>query len=229
MRFNSILLSCLLLIAFSSTDAVEFLVTDTNGNTLNTTNKLDLGSSSPSPKTIQLWLTYTDAERTTTNNGGGLFQGAVIATPANAQVANFLPPGTSAVTNPGGQWNPISIQFNSLTTPTILGVSFSRGSQAGIVLPPTSGGTGKVLLLEYLVSPGPQISSTGTDIVFNVNNSYGLFGYGTSTASIIYNPQPQAYTISVVPEPTTYALGAVATAMLGGVGFYRRKKAVKSL
>jgi hypothetical protein len=214
----------LLVLSVTSTQAVEILVTDMSGNSLNTTtNKLDLGNS-PTPKTVKLWMTYSSAEATTANTAGGLFSGGVIITPANSSIATIIPPQSSAFTNPNNQWESISSIFNGSTN---VGVSFTQGtSKTGLTL--NSSG-GQILLLEVLISPGPSMSPTGTNFSFTANPSYAVFSYGTQTNIQGFNPQPTSFVFTVVPEPTTYALGAVATAMLGGVGFYRRKKAVKSL
>jgi len=242
MRYSSVI-TVLLLTVFSYSpivDGVEYLVTDTSGNVVNNLTPLDLGSN-PQAKTIQLWLTYNDTERTAANaNGGGLMGGAARFTSANSYAAAILPPAASAVTNPGNKWSDVVVQFNTPTAPqpsNIMQASFTRGSSAGLVLDPTVSGVGRILLLELLITPGSQISTAGTQFTI-VSPSNAPFNYGSSTDLKYFGPppvgsgvgtQPINYTFTVVPEPTTYALGAVATAMLGGVGFYRRKKAVKSL
>ena len=228
MRLAIYLSSFLLCFVVSSTKAVEYLVTDTTGNVINTSNALNLGDN-PLPKTIQLWMSYTDAERNLANPAGGLYMGSAIFTPNNAQVANIFPPDGSAFTNPSSQWNPFTVLFNSLTNPTATRVQFNRGStpsQTGIQLPATSGGTGRVLLLEALISPGANINPTGTTFVVNPFAS-SPFRYGSPSTSFTDFVQPTTYSFTVVPEPTTYVLGAVASGMLGGVGYYRRKKLAK--
>ena len=223
-----------LLLVFSASrlSAVELLITDSSGNALNTTtNKLNLGDS-PTPKVIQLWLTYDDTERTTVNNAGGLYSGGGILTPSDAQVANVFPGPSAPVTNPGNKWNTVTTNFNSQTNPSILGATFTQGAgQSGLTLPPTVAGSGRFLLLEYLVSPGANINPNGTNFIYTVNTNYAVYSYGTASSITPFNPQPSpsGYTFTVVPEPTTYVLGAVASGMLGGVGYYRRKKSVKKV
>jgi hypothetical protein len=105
-------------------------------------------------------------------------------------------------------------------------VTFNTNQNPGIQLPNT-----QFLLFTAVISPGSSINPSGTNVRVS-NPSSGTFKYGIPTNPISISgtpPAPSNYDFLVVPEPTTYALGAVATAMLGGVGFYRRKKAVKSL
>jgi hypothetical protein len=228
MRLATYLSSLLLFFVVTSTQAVEYLVTDTNGNVINTSNALNLGDN-PVPKTIQLWMSYTDAERNLANPAGGLYMGSAIFTPDNAQVANIIPPDGSAFTNPSSQWNPFTVQFNHASNPTSVRVQFNRGStpgQTGLQLPATSGGTGRVLLLEALISPRANINPTGTTFAINPFGS-SPFRYGSPSTSFTDFAQPTTYSFTVVPEPTTYILGVVATGMLGGVGYYRRKKVAK--
>ena len=228
MRTYNWFLCLLLVLSTSYLSAVEVIFTDTNGNPLNTTtNKLDLGYS-PTAKTVQLWLTYNDTERTTINNAGGLYAGGGILTPQFANIANVFPGPSAPVTNPGNKWSTITTNFNSQSNPTILGATFTQGAgQSGLALPPTVSGSGRFLLLEYLISPGANISSSGTDFTYQINTNYAVYSYGTSSGVTPFNPQPNGYTFTVVPEPTTYVLGAVASGMLGGVGYYRRKKLAK--
>ncbi|MFM7591969.1 MAG: hypothetical protein ACKO85_09270, partial [Isosphaeraceae bacterium] len=115
-KYVTFLVSSLLLTYLSSTSAVEYLVTDVGGNVIDNSNPLNLGND-PSPKTIRLWMTYNDTERTATNaNGGGLMGGGARFTSNNALVAAIIEPKESAVTNPGNQWvNPLTVQFNSST------------------------------------------------------------------------------------------------------------------
>jgi len=219
----------------SSANAVEYLITDTNGNALNsTTNKLDLSNSTS--KVIQVWLTYNDADRNLANPAGGLFSGGARITPSDSNQPTQVAVPAAPFTNPSNQWNPFNPQPNSPTNPTVYQVTFSRGGtnpdptlSVGIQLPATVSGAGKFLLFEATITAGANLNATGS--TFTVAPvSTAPFRYGTGSTSLVaFTLQPQAYTFMVVPEPTTYALGAVATAMLGGVGFYRRKKAVKSL
>jgi len=235
MKRTGFLSALIFLVATSYASAVEYLVTDTSGNTIDTTNALDLGQA-PVAKTIQVWLTYTDAERNLANPAGGLFSGGARLTPANAQVANIFPGPSTPYTNPGSQWNPFNTQFNSLTVPTVSQITFSRGStntdptqSVGIQLPATTSGVGKLLLFEALISPGATINPSGTNFTM-IPVSTAPFRYGTAATSLTafaVQPNGAGYTFTVVPEPTTYALGAVATAMLGGVGYFRRKKVAK--
>jgi len=211
----------------SVTEAVEFLITDQNGIALNdTTNKLNLGDSA-SPKTVKLWLTYNTTELNAANMSGGLFSGGARFTPQNSQVATVAR-GAGQVVNPSSQWNPFTVTYLPISPtsyPTAMQVEFSRlNGQSGLTLPATM----QFLLAEIVISPGPSMNSTGTQFTVVVPLSQAPIIYGTAGSQQVFGTQPLNYTFTVVPEPTTIALGAVATAMLGGVGFYRRKKAVKS-
>lgn len=210
-------------LAVSSLNAVELLVTDSNGNALNTTtNKLDLGFN-PTPKTISLWMTYNSSEQATANAAGGLFSGGVILSSSNPTVAMIFPPGSNSVINPNNQWNPIQIDWDQPSNFSAVQTTFSRGTQLGLQLDNTN----KILLMQYVISPGSTINPAGTDFVLTVPFTYAAFQYGSSSLQTDFNPQPSNYTFTVVPEPTTYVLGAVASGMLGGVGYYRRKKVAK--
>jgi len=234
MKTRKIALLVIFLSLVSSASAVEYLITDTSGNALNTTtNVLNLGDN-PTPKTIQIWLTYNDTERTVANTNGGLYSGGARITPANTAIA--VP--SAPFTNPSNQWNPFNPQPNIPSNPTIYQVTFSRGASnpdptlsVGIQLPATVNGVGKFLLFEATVTAGSNVNPIGTNFTI-ASVATAPFRYGTANLApsgpIAFSLQPQNYVFMVVPEPTTYALGAVATAMLGGVGFYRRKKSVKS-
>ena len=216
--FIALILSC---ISIGNAKAVELLITDSNGNALNTTtNKLDLGFN-PTPKTISVWLTYSSAEQSAANNNGGLWRGGFIATPNNADIANIFPPSSSSIINPNNQWGAPSYQWDSDTDPRALFVQVSRAAgQVGLQLDNSL----RFLVVQLVVSPGKSINSSGTDFIFNVPPEATFAYNGGATAFV---PQPQAYSFTVVPEPTTYVLGVVASGMLGGVGYYRRKKLVK--
>jgi len=238
-KYVTFLVFSILFTVVTTTSAVEYLVTDTSGNVIDNSNPLNLGNN-PSPKTIRLWMTYNDTERTATNaNGGGLMGGGARFTSNDSMVAAIVGPGSSAVTNPVNQWvNPLTIQFNSSNPnpPSIMQASFTRGTQSGLVLDPTVSGIGKILLLEVLITPGPTINPSGTQFTI-VSPSGAPMSYGSSSQQYYYGAipplgqsigtQPANYTFTVVPEPTTYVLGAVASGMLGGVGYYRRKKVAK--
>ena len=81
-----------------------------------------------------------------------------------------------------------------------------------------TGGTG--------TSTGNSLSSVG---VFNYNGSYtiapGQTVRFTSSSSGVSNSQLKYMTFSTVPEPSTYALGAIATGVMAAVA--RRRKAAK--
>ncbi|MFM7317332.1 MAG: hypothetical protein ACKO5E_10325, partial [bacterium] len=191
-KYVTFLVSSLLLTYLSSTSAVEYLVTDVGGNVIDNSNPLTLGND-PSPKTIRLWMTYNDTERTATNaNGGGLMGGGARFTSNNSLVAAIIGPNTSAVSNPGNQWvNPLTVQFNSSTPnpPSIMQASFTRGTQSGLVLDPTVGGTGRILLLEVLITPGPNINPTGTQFTI-VSPSGAPLSYGSSAQQYYYGAAP---------------------------------------
>lgn len=197
--------------------AVEYLVTDSNGVTVGNSPSdwLDLGHN-PTPKTIQLWLTYSGSEQTAANNAGGLMAGGARITPSNASVANIFPPGSSSVINPNNQWNPLQIQFNSLTVPTAVQTTFSRGTNSGLTL----GNDMKILLLEFVISPGATINASGT--VFSVVvPSTAKFSYGTAFSQTNFTVQPSNLTFTVVPEPSTYVFCSLATFALVGIGLKR--------
>lgn len=198
--------------------AVEFLVTDSNGVTIGNTSSdwLDLGHN-PTPKTIQLWLTFNASEQATANAAGGLMGGGARITPSNASVANIFPPGSSSVINPNSQWKALQILFNSLTNPTAIQTSFSRGQDSGLFL----GNDMKILLMEYVISPGATINSTGTQFSVVVPTS-ALFKYGTSGSQTVFSTQPSNFTFTVVPEPSTYVFCSLATFTLFGLGFRKR-------
>ena len=210
-------------IALGSSKAVELLVTDSNGTVLNTTtSKLDLGYS-PTPKTISLWLTYNTTEQLAANQSGGFFSGGVVLTSSVPTAAMIFPPSSSSIINPNNQWNPLQIDWDQPSNFSAVQTTFSRGTQAGLQLD----GFGRILLMQYVISPGTTINSTGTDFNLSVPVEYASFQYGSASGQTNFTKQPDDYNFTVVPEPTTYVLGTVASGMLAGVGYYRRKKVAK--
>lgn len=212
-------------IVVGNVNAVELLVTDSNGNTLNTTtNKLDLGFT-PTPKTISVWLTYNSTEQSTANTAGGLFSGGLSVSSYTPTAAMIFPPASSSVINPNNQWNPTQIFWDQPSNFSTVVATFSRGQQSGLLMDNSM----RILLLQFVVSPGSTINSTGSVFNVSVPLAYADFQYGSASGQLSFTNQPIDYQFTVVPEPTTYALGLVASGVLGGVGYYRRKKSVKKV
>lgn len=221
------LLSLLLLLNCNSLLGVEYLVTDTNGTQLggSTSNQLDLGHN-PVPQTIQVWMTYSAAEQTTANTAGGLFAGGVLLNYANPRIA-LTPLGTSSFTNPNSIWAVsqslwVAGSTGTANYPQYYQTTFNRGQNQGLTLD----GTLKILVAEFVVSPGDAINPSGTTVSLTVPGS-AKFKYGTPSLTTQFAVQPSLYSFTVVPEPSTYVFASLATGVLSFLG-YRRRPTIKS-
>jgi hypothetical protein len=217
-----LLLSLLVFLNCNSLFGVEYLVTDTNGTQLggSTSNQLDLGHN-PVPQTIQVWMTYSAAEQTTANSAGGLFSGGVLLNYANPRIA-LTPLGAGSFTNPNSIWSLQQTLWAAGSTgtanyPQYYQASFNRGTNSGLTLD----GTLKILVAEFVVSPGDAINSTGTTVSLTVPGT-ALFKYGSSSSNTAFSTQPSTYNFTVVPEPSTYVFVSLATGVLSFMGYRRR-------
>ena len=231
MRIAQPILAFLMVLAIApSANALEFLITDSNNNPLTSAagaNPLNLGDN-PVQQTIKVWVTYNSTDQSTYNNAGGLLGGTVLMSfsnvrnPLESPVGAFIfgPYGTNPgfITNSNSQFTP---GFTTAANSSQVQVTFNTGTNPGIQLP-----SNQFLLFTAVIAPGATINSQGTNVVVN-NPSSGLFRYGSPSAPVSISPSPSPYNFTVVPEPATYVLGAVASGMLGGVGYYRRKKVAK--
>jgi hypothetical protein len=202
--------------------SIEFLVTDTNGTQLggSTSNQLDLGHS-PVPKTIQVWMTYSSAEQSTANAAGGLFSGGALLDYNNPRIA-LTPLGSGSFTNPNNIWTVSQTLWAAGTNgtdnyPQYYQASFNRSLNPGISLD----GTLKILVAEFVVSPGDAINAAGTLVSLTVPGSAN-FKYGSASGQTAFAIQPSLYTFTVVPEPSTYVFCSLATFALVGIGLKRR-------
>jgi hypothetical protein len=212
----------------SRANALEYIITDAQGVSLSG-GILDLGDN-PTPKNVLIYLRYTTAEAAIINDTAGsglttpgLYSGSYqldFANSARATVAS-----SSDITRGTGQTLNWSVYSTSLSpTPR---ASFNQGTGSDPALPVPSVVApalyNQILLGQVTISPGSAVNPAGTLVTLGVA-SPGDFISFKKDGDIVFWTDPTALTFTVVPEPSTIAMGLISGISLMATGFYRRRQ-----
>jgi hypothetical protein len=211
----------------SSANALEYIITDAQGVSLSG-GTLDLGDN-PTPKNVLIYLRYTAAEAAIINDTAGsglttpgLYSGSYqldFANSARATVAS-----TSDITRGTGQTLNWGVYSTSLSpTPR---ASFNQGiTDPALVVPSVVAPAlyNQILLGQVTISPGTAVNPLGTLVTLGVA-SPGDFISFQKDGNFVFWADPTALTFTVVPEPSTIAMGLISGISLVATGFYRRRQ-----
>jgi len=144
----------------------------------------------------------------------------------NFNLATVLTPTTSSILKPfntslgGTNWS--GFQRNITSASGYAQAVFNNGvGSGGITLTDPT----KVLLAAFVISPGSQVSYAGTTVTVGLAGAGNGFSIGdgtTYTPIILTNAGLLQFT--VVPEPSTIAMGLISGISLMATGFYRRRQ-----
>lgn len=219
----------------SKVSGLEYIVTNTVGgyNTpLNTTtNKLDLGDN-PVAKTIYVYIKYSQAEANLVNDTGGtgsfaagLYGGSFKLTFATTTVAGVnsssdITRGSSNTLN----WASFTPNISpATTTPQSI---FNQGAVAPLLTmaDPGVGNFGYYIIGQVLISPGSTINPTGTVVTVGKVSGANWAYFDTNNNLATLTLTPSTFQFTVVPEPSTIAMGLISGISLVATGFYRRRQ-----
>ena len=224
----------LLSACLAQVEALEFVVTDTVGgyNTpLNTTtNKLNLGDN-PVPKTVYVYIKYSQAEANTINDTAGtgsttpgLYGGSFQFAYGTANIVAVKTSGDITRGPAGSTLNWDTFTPNVPPTTATVRATFNQGltAPALVVADPGAGNFGYYVIGQVLISPA-TINPTGSTITVSrlagaswqsINKAGGAVALGV----------PTTFTFTVVPEPSSIALSIFSAFALAGTAIQRRKR-----
>ena len=212
----------------SRANALEYIITDAQGVSLSG-GILDLGDN-PTPKNVLIYLRYTTAEAAIINDTAGsgstqspgLYSGSYQLDFANSARATVAL--ASDITRGTGQTLNWSVYSTSLSpTPR---ASFNQGiSDPALVVPSVVSPAlyNQILLGQVTISPGSAVNPAGTLVTLGVA-SPGDFISFQKDGNFVFWTDPTALTFTVVPEPSTIAMGLISGISLLATGFYRRRQ-----
>ena len=213
--------------------SLEYVVTDDAGTILGGSSILNLGDQ-PIPKNVLVYLKYTTAEANIINGVGTIGSSPAGFYSGSYQFA-ILNTARATVAATGDMTTAYSWQQTSKTVPTSLPtssnaiVSFVQNANTARldvtpVVSPAS--TGMLLLGQVLISPGSAVNPIGT--TFTLSQSSGGDWISTDKTGAFDNPTfwnaPTLISFTVVPEPSTIAMGLISGISLVATGFYRRRQ-----
>ena len=213
--------------------SLEYVVTDDVGTVLGGSSILNLGDQ-PIPKNVLIYLKYTAAEADIINGVGtvgsspaGFWSGSyqlAIGNTARATVATVGDMTTSFSWAKIDKTVPTSLPTSSnAITMFAQNAHTARAGVTPVVNPAT---TGMLLLGQVLISPGSAVNPLGT--TFTLSQSTGGDWISTDKTSTFDAPTfwnaPTVVAFTVVPEPTTIAMGLISGISLLATGFYRRRQ-----
>lgn len=233
-RVRILLMVGLLVTSASKSRGLEYVVTDTLGgynSPLNTTtNKLNFGDN-PVPKTVYVYLKYSDTEANTINDvagsgtarTAGLFSGS-FQMAFTAASAAYVKQNSDITAGPAGSslsWN----TFNTSLPPSAANARATMtqgvGGQGLPISYPGVGNFGYQLVGEVLISNGAIDSTGATVTVSYVSTSRWASVNKNGTAAFIAT-QPANFTFTVVPEASSVAMGLIGAVSIVGTTIHRR-------
>jgi hypothetical protein len=229
------ILSILILGGFQTTNALEYLITDTLGGTTQTSDITYEPNTGIQTVTTYVYLKYTTAD--TAGRGTGFLTGSLVygssdetiaylnGTPGSAttQAGVYTVQNAKANGTAGIGWNTASPITGSLSTDLSLLTATYAGRLGGNAYGTTSGTTYYLYLATATLTVDTSISGT-TNIA--ASNSIDWTG---NAGSAFPTPLSDSFliTVNAVPEPTTYALAAISCVALGVVGRRKTRKIKK--
>lgn len=231
------ILSILILGGFQTTNALEYLITDTLGGTTQTFDITYEPNTGIKTVTTYVYLKYTTAD--TAGRGTGFLSGSLVygssdqtiaylnGTPGSAttQAGVYTVQNAKANETAGTGWNATSTPpiTGSLSTDLSLLTATYAGRLGGNAYGTTSGTTYYLYLATATLTVDTSISGT-TNIA--ASNSIDWTG---NAGSAFPTPTSDSFfiTVNAVPEPTTYALAAISCVALGVVGRRKTRKIKK--
>jgi hypothetical protein len=211
----------------SRANALEYIITDAQGVSLSG-GILDLGDN-PTPKNVLIYLRYTSVEAAIINDTAGsgsttpgLYSGSYQLDFANSARATVAL--ASDITRGTGQTLNWSVYSTSLSpTPR---ASFNQGiSDPALVVPSVVSPAlyNQILLGQVTISPGSAVNPAGTLVTLGVASPGDFISFQKDGNFVFWN-DPTALTFTVVPEPSTIAMGLISGISLVATGFYRRRQ-----
>ena len=229
------ILSILILGGFQTTNALEYLITDTLGGTTQTFDITYEPNTGIKTVTTYIYLKYTTED--TAGRGTGFLNGSLIygssdetiaylnGTPGSAttQAGVYTVQNAKANGTAGTGWNASTPITGSLSTDLSLLTATYAGRLGGNTYGTTSGTTYYLYLATATLTVDTSISGT-TNIA--ASNSIDWTG---NAGSPFPTPTSDSFfiTVNAVPEPTTYALAAISCVALGVVGRRKTRKIKK--
>jgi hypothetical protein len=212
----------------SRAKALEYIITDAQGVSLSG-GILDLGDN-PTPKNVLIYLRYTTAEAAIINDTAGsgsttpgFFSGSYQLAFTNSAIATVA--SESGITRGTGQTlNWVNYSNKALPTPR---ASFNQGTGTdpalpvpGVVSPALYN---QILLGQVTISPGSAVNPSGTLVTLGIVSTQDFISFRKNGDIEIWT-DPSSLTFTVVPEPSTIAMGLISGISLVATGFYRRRQ-----
>jgi len=228
------ILSILILGGFQTTNALEYLITDTLGGTIQTSDVNFDQNTGIKTVTTYIYLKYTTAE--TAGKGTGFLTGSLTYGSSDPTVAYLNGTAGSATTQAGVYtvqnakangtagtgWNATTNPITgSLSTDLSLLTATYTGRLGGNAYGTVSGTTYYLYLATATLTVDTSVAGQTTVGAANSGNWTG------SNNVVFATPISDSFfiTVNAVPEPTTYALAAISCVALGVVG---RRKSLKA-
>ena len=230
------ILSILILGGFQTTNALEYLITDTLGGTTQTSDITYEPNTGIKTVTTYVYLKYTAEE--TAGQGTGFLTGSLVygssdetiaylnGTPGSAttQAGVYTVQNAKANGTAGTGWNATTDAITGdLSTDLSLLTATYAGRLGGNAYGTTPGTTYYLFLATSTLTVDTSISGTTNIAASNsidwTGNDGPAFSPPTSDSFFI--------TVNAVPEPTTYALAAISCVALGVVGRRKTRKIKK--
>lgn len=195
----------------SSAKALEVYATSSptyNVGVLDTNNPLVMNENSTA--VVYLWLSYTPSEQSTINTATGLFSGGFALPFVNPSVANITVATNiqEAVSDGGVDW---TLFTPNLSPPRAI---FNQFLLANVVLPANALLVGKATISSFGLQDTTEVTMAAA--------TGGSWQYGPSGGRTTFTPNYNPFNVTVVPEPSTYALATIGVMVLGYAG--RRKR-----
>jgi hypothetical protein len=230
------ILSILILGGFQTTNALEYLITDTLGGTTQANDINYVQGSGIQTVTKYIYLTYTTAD--TAGRGTGFLTGSLTYGSSDPTVAYLNGTAGSATTQAGVYTvqnakanGTAGTGWNATTTPPITGslstdlsllTATYNARLGGNAYGTTAGTTYYLYLATATLTVDTSVAGqTTVGAAISTQNWTGTLGSAFAT------PVNDSFfiTVNAVPEPTTYALAAISCVALGVVG---RRKSLKA-
>lgn len=228
------ILSILILGGFQTTNALEYLITDTLGGRNKVGDITATQGDSIAPLQVYVYLKYTSAE-VTAGGGSGWLLGNLLFSSSDSSTAYMN--GAAAPSTATSQAGAYTVQNVGATGTT------TNNWNSGITAAFTADRATLQAGYEADGSPSNVFGSSATNylylatatLTFNTGTAgttsiaANRTGFWTDDNFIDYSPTLDSFniTINAVPEPTTYALAALSCVALGAIGRRKTLKAKK--
>jgi len=93
---------------------------------------------------------------------------------------------------------------------------------------PGVGNFGYYIIGQVLISPGSTINPTGTVVTVGKVSGANWAYFDTNNNLATLTLTPSTFQFTVVPEPSTIAMGLISGISLMATGFYRRRQVKKT-